>query len=249
VKAPIAVVPRPRPRPDVQVWRRTLLDHGLNRVLASISALRAIRLSPTAALPFLSVLRHVQVSPGRLTFVSVLFRNRPFTLSRFPRVLSRLAFSPARPIPSRRHPWGFSLQRFDLVLSPVAFRRFRALLFLGSPHPRHESRTSRFDPRGLRQFGWFAGFHAGCVWRFAGPSGWVSVRCLFRGATLSVPLSRKILGGAPFARSRRATHFAFGKRLRGPSDFPGCPGRFREHLETPKHFRYRHLVSRTMGRC
>lgn len=150
-----------------------------------------MRKLPTAALPFLSVLRHVQVSSGRLTFVVALPCDRPFTMSRFPRVLSRLAFPPARLVPSRRHPWGFSLQRFDLVLSPVHLSVRRALRFLGWPHRRRSSRTSGFEPRGLRRFGRFAGFHAGCVWRFAGPSSCVSVRFLFRGSAFcKVPSSR-----------------------------------------------------------
>lgn len=104
----------------------------------------SLLLLPTAALPFLSVPRHVQVSSGRLTVVVALSCNRHFTVSRFPRVLSRLAFSPARLVPSRRHPWGSSLQRFDLVLSPVHLSVRRALLFLGRPHLRHTSHSLRF---------------------------------------------------------------------------------------------------------
>lgn len=143
-KAPIAVVPRPRPRPDVQVWPRALQNHGLNRKVAPISALRAIRPLPADALPFLSVPRHVQVSSGRLTVMVALSCNRHFTMSRFPRVLSRLAFPPAKLVPSWRHPWGSSLQRFDLVLSPVHLSVRRALLFLGRSHHRRSSHSLRF---------------------------------------------------------------------------------------------------------
>jgi len=72
----------------------SLQNHGLNREVASISALRALQLLPTDALPFLSVPRHVQVSSGRLTFVVSLScdrsRTRPGFLASSRASLSRL---------------------------------------------------------------------------------------------------------------------------------------------------------------
>jgi len=144
--------------------------------------------------------------------------------SRFPRVLSRLAFSPARLVPSRRHPWGFSLQRFDLVLSPVAFRLNRALLFLGSPHLRRVSHSLRFAA--VRMV-----CRVSCRLRLEiRRSVWLGVG--------SVPLSRSAFCKEPPShalRFRETASRAVGLSRVAPVDFA-------KHAEMPKPFRCRHLV-------
>jgi len=67
-------------------------------------ATRPRQMSPSGQLSqSISLLRHVQGS----------------SVARTPS--SRLTFLPAKLIPSRRHPWGFSLQRFDFILSRTPF--------------------------------------------------------------------------------------------------------------------------------